>query len=450
MRKKDIKILIMSAFLFLLVMPGVSQRSRVKVYSANSDSTACGPMVSAYRTFFKLQLYYDALETWRPVFNDCPSFSEMIYIDGVTMYRALVEAAPEGPVREGLIDTLMLIYDRRLENFGGEGNVLGRKGRDLLNFRGENMEQLQEAHDLLKASIELQSIRSREATMVLCISSGIVLNQKGKLENNKLIEDYLLVLGNLVQLEKKSSRWKRTRTKIDEMILKEDILSCEALDRYYEPLFEQNQNDLPFLETVICAYKTSGCDRSKFYAAASENMYRIDPGPQSAHNVAIRFITLNDLEKAAVYLKEAVQGENIDQETRAQWYYELAVVCMAIQDNCQSIVYAREAIKLKSDFGKAFILLGDAFIASRADLGDEFKQRTAYWAAADKYTNASLEDPSLAEEADMKLTNCASQYPSKEDIFFFDIKEGDQFIVGGCINENTTVRAKKQERKPLL
>ena len=443
MRAKYYRVLVMTGLILLLVMPALSQQSRVKVYSANSDSTICGPMVSAYRTFYKLQLYYDALDLWRPVFNDCPSFSEMIYIDGVTMYRSLIKAAPDGPVREGLIDTLMLIYDRRMENFGGEGNVLGRKGRDLLNYRGSDLNEVKNAHAMLKRSIEIQGVESQETTMVLCISSGLMLKKKGELDNNAIIEDYLMVLGNLVQLEKKSSRWKKARATIDEMVLKEGILSCEALDSYYGPRFEDSKDDLFFLETVISSYFTTGCDRSQFYAAASESLYRIKPGPESAHNVAIRFISMNDLEKAAIYLKEAVQGENIDQETRAQWYYELAVVSMALEDNCQAIVYARESIRLQNDFGKAYILLGDAFIASRASLGDDFLQRTAYWAAADKYASAASADPDLTEEVEMKLNNCTSQFPDKEDIFFRDIREGDQYIVGGCINENTTIRAKK-------
>ncbi|MDF1576451.1 MAG: hypothetical protein P1P86_14785 [Bacteroidales bacterium] len=444
MKKKSLRTLVITILLFLLVMPGVSQESRVKIYSANSDTTACGPMVSAYRDFFRIKLYNDALVNWRPVFRDCPSFSEMIYVDGVTMYRSFIELAPEGPVREGLIDTLMLIYDRRMENFLGEGNVLGRKGRDLLNYRGSDIEQVQKAHTMLRRSIELQGVKSLETTMVLCMSSGIALKKEGVIDEKQVLEDYLMVLSNLIRLQKESSRWDRARTAIDEMIFREDIVSCKALDRYYEAIFEENQDDLAFLETVISSYHNAGCDRSEFFAVASENLYRLEPGPESAHNVAIRFISVNDLEKAAKYLKEAVQAETIDPETKAQWYYELSVVSMALQDNCQAIVYAREAIKLKSDFGQAYILLGDAFIASRNGLGDEFQQRTAYWAAADKYASAASMEPSLAEEINIKLKESASQYPGNEDIFFHDIKEGEQFIVGGCINEKTTVRARKE------
>ena len=260
---------------------------------------------------------------------------------------------------------------------------------------------------------------------------------------DQVLEDYIKVIGILIQLDNRSSRWKRTRATIDEIMLKEDLLSCEALNRYFEPEFEQNKNDKTFLDTVISTYRASGCDHSEIYAAASENLYKIDPSPESAHTVAIQFIALNDLEKAAGYLEEAVQGENIDEETRALWYYELGVVSNANKDFCNAIEYAREAIKLKSDYGKAYILLGDVFIASRDNLGDDFHQRTAFWAAADKFEKAGLVDPSLAEETSKKLAENAGQYPNDEDIFFLDIKVGDPFLVRGCINENTTVRSRK-------
>ena len=230
---------------------------------------------------------------------------------------------------------------------------------------------------------------------------------------------------------------------VDEIMLKQDILSCEALKRYYDPQFEQNKNDKTFLEQVISICKSTGCDRSDIYAAASENLYRIEPGPESAHNLAVLFINRNEFQKAALYLKEALEGGNIDSETRALWYYELAVVSSANKDNCKAIDYARETITLRSDYGKAYLLLGDVFIASRETLGDDFQQRTAFWAAADKYKKAASLDPGLAEEANQKLTDYKGQYPNSEDVFFHDIKEGDSYLVGGCINEYTTVRSRK-------
>ena len=443
MNGKIFKPIILSVLIFLLVAPAFSQRSKIKVYGTNGDSVSCGPSISAYRTFFKLKLYDDAFPTWLKVFNECPGYKEGVYLDGVTMYRSFIEAAPEGPVKEGRIDSLMLIYDRRIENFGGEGNVLGRKGRDLLTYRGNNIEEVQNAYDMLRRSIELMGKESQDATMLLCISSGISLSKQGKIDTSQVLADYITVNGILVARERRGSRWERTRETIDNLMLREDILSCESLNNYYEPQFEQNKNDLNFLETVIFSYEAAECDLSPYYVAASENLYLNDPSPQSAHNVAIQFITMNDLQKAASYLKKALEGADIDTETRALWYYELAVVSNANGDYCEAIEYARESIRLKSEYGKAYILLGDLFVAYRDSLGDDFQQRTAFWAAADKYQKAAQVDPSLAEETRERLSNFASQYPNSEDVFFLDLKEGDSYMVGGCINEDTTVRPRE-------
>jgi len=442
MKEKILKPIIFASLLLLFAASGFSQQSRVKVYSTDGDGDNCGPNLSAYRTFSKLELYDDAKPTWLKVFNQCPAFSETVYLDGVTMYRSFIEAAPEGPVREGLIDTLMLIYDRRIENFGGEGNVLGRKGRDLLNYRRDDILEVKNAYDMLQTSIELSGQETQDAVMLLCISSGITLAENGLIDTNQVLADYITVNTILVQHEKRGTRWERTREAIDDMMLDEEILSCEALNRYYEPQFPQNKNDLAFLQTVIFSYNASGCDQSAYYAAATEELYLLNPNPESAHEVAIQYITLNDLKTAAIYLKKAVEGENIDTDTRALWYYELAVVSNANKDYCEAIDYAREAIRLKNEYGKAYFLLGDVFIAYRDSLGDDFQQRTAFWAAADKYKKAATVDPSLAEVSDERLRELAGLFPDKEENFFLELKEGDPFQVGGCINESTTVRSR--------
>ncbi|TFH25528.1 MAG: hypothetical protein E4H10_09290, partial [Bacteroidia bacterium] len=136
MKRKTLKPLILSALIFLFVVTAVSQDRNGSKYDTGEDSIQCGMHLSAYRTFFTLDLYDYAHPTWLMAFNECPASSEMMYLDGVTMYRSFIDKAPEGPVREGRIDTLMLIYDRRMQYFGGEGNILGRKGRALLTYRG--------------------------------------------------------------------------------------------------------------------------------------------------------------------------------------------------------------------------------------------------------------------------------------------------------------------------
>jgi hypothetical protein len=443
MNRLTLRYILLAVLASMLVLPLNAQRSRVKVYSSSADRENCMPNLSAYRTFLKLKRYEDAQPTWLKVFETCPDSSELVYVDGANMYRYFIENTPAGPLREGRIDTLMLIYDRRMEYFGGEGNVLGRKAADILAFRGSDLSLVKEANGMLRKSIQLEGLESRDKVMQLCISSGVVLNKKGLIEEKQIIADYVMILGNLVELQKESSRWGRIRARIDQQLIKENILSCKALDTHFAPLMEQNKSEIAFQETLLSSYQALECDRSDILVAATESMYRLAPSAESAHDLAMQFISRNELETAASYLRLALESENIPDGERAQWNYELALVSNGLQDYCQAIDYARKAIQLNTNFGQAYILLGDAFIESRKSLGDDFQKRAAYWIAADMYEKAESVDPAQAEEARKKLLRSSAQFPDKEDIFFRDIREGEAYLVEGCINGTTTVRSRK-------
>ena len=451
MKTLALKTILLTAMSLLFVLPAISQKGIEdgSKYGKGQDSINCIKNLSLYREFFKHNNYKDAIQPWRNVFGECPASSERMYVEGITMYRKSIESSSSPERKEQLIDTLLMIYDRRIQYYGGEGNVLGRKGIDILRYRrigpdgSVNTQAVQEGYNDLKSSIEMEKNKSRDAVMITFISASITLNQKGKIDDGQVIEDYFMATEIIDKLLDKSSRWERAKASIDDNMIKSGILTCDALNGYYEPQFEANKTDKEFLQKVIKFYDASNCDRADLYVSASEQMYRIDPGPESAHQLGILFIAKSDFNKAAQYLQMSVAGEGIDDETRAEWYYELTVVTLANKDYCGAITWAREAIIRKPDYGKAYIALGDAMIASRDNLGDDFEKRTAFWVAADKYAKAKSVDPSVASDANKKLNDYKAQYPNHEEVFFRDLKDGDSYQVKGCINEYTTVRSRK-------
>ncbi len=448
MKTKALKTILLTALSLLFVLPAISQKGIEdgSKYGKGQDSINCIKNLSLYREFFKHNNYKDAITPWRQVFGQCPAASERMYVEGITMYRKAIESSSSPERKEQLIDTLLMIYDRRIEYYGGggkEGNILGRKGIDLLRYRRSDIDAVNDAYGMLKSSIEMERNKTRDAVMITFISASITLNQKGKIDDGQVIEDYFMATEIIDKLLDKSSRWPRAKATIDDNMIKSGILTCDALNSYYTPQFEANKGDKEFLQKVLKFYDASGCDRADLYVAASEQMYKIDPGPESAHQLGILFIAKGDFPKAATYLKMAVLGEGIDDETRAEWFYELAVVSTANKDYCDAIVYAQNAIAYKSNYGKAYMILGDAIIASRDNLGDDFAKRTAFWVAADQYAKAKSVDPSVASDANKKLNDYKAQYPNNEEVFFRDLKEGDSFQVKGCINEYTTVRSRK-------
>lgn len=436
------RILLFSTLILVLQQSVFSQR----VVSADEfnpdDGDNSGRLTSVFKEYYKNNLYDMALESFWALFNEFPDKSEKLYVDGVNMYRHFIQEASDDQDRNNKIDTLMMIYDHRMVHFGGEGNVLGRKGCDLLRFRGSDKAEVEDAYAMLKQSLEIQGDKSREVVLLNYMTAGLTLHKADMKESGQILEDYFMVTGLLDQQKEVNSRRARTRTSIEEMVEKAGILSCEGLDLYFEPKFEQNSSDTALLDLMLNSYTSAGCKQSSVYSAAAETNYELRPDSESAHQLAVLFIGRNDLEKATRYLKMAVVDGFVESEIRAEWFYELSVVSLASGEYCEAITYAREALANYGDFGKPYIALGDAFIASRHQLGDDFQQRSAYWAAADAYHAAVAKNPALAEESVEKLEICAAQYPSSEDIFFQDLKKGANYRVGGCINENTTIRSR--------
>ncbi|MDX2432024.1 MAG: tetratricopeptide repeat protein [Bacteroides sp.] len=446
MKTKALKYTVLAAISLLFVLPSFSQKGIEdgSKYGKGEDSINCIKNLSLYKEFFKHNNYGDAINPWRRVFGECPASSEKMYVEGVTMYKNFIESSPSPERTEQMVDTLMLIYERRIEYYPkNKGSILGRKGIDLLRYSRTDIEAVEQAYGYLKESIDIEQSKSRDAVLVTYMNAGITLNKADKIDDNQVIEDYFLVTTIIDKLLAKSSRWGKAKKNVDDLMLNSGLLTCDALNSYFEPQFEINKEDQVFLEKLINFYTATGCDRTDLYVAASEQMYVIEPGPKSAHQLARLFMIRSDYPKAASYLKEAVGGTDVDAETKAEWYFELAIVTRAQEKYCEAITYAREAITLKSNYGAAYILIGDCYIFSRDKLGDDFQQRAAYWAAAYKYGKAKAVDPSVSAEATKKINDYSGQYPNHEEVFFRDMKDGDSYEVKGCINEYTTVRSRK-------
>ena len=309
MKTKSLKTILLATISLLFSLPAFSQKGidDGSKYGKGQDSINCIKNLSLYREFFKHSNYKDAIAPWRVVFGSCPASSERMYVEGITMYRSFIDSESNPLTKGQLIDTMLLIYDRRIQYFGGEGNVLGRKGIDLLRYRLHNnegdidVESVNDAYADLKRSIDLQKNKTRDAVMVTFINSSVTLNDKGEIDDNQTIEDYFMVTEIIDGLLDKSSRWPKAKKNIDELMLASGLLTCDALDKYFVPQYEANKTDKDFLENVIKFYSSAGCDRANVYVNASEQMYEIDPGPESAHQLAVMFMLKADYEKAADY-----------------------------------------------------------------------------------------------------------------------------------------------------
>jgi len=434
--------------LFVLMLPiavfaqkGVEDGSK---YGHGDDSISCIKNLSIYREYAKHEDYDDALPSWRLVYNECPRSTKNIYIDGAKMYNKSIALAKDNPAtRDALIDTLMMIYDQRIKYFKQKGSVLGRKGVDLMRYKRKDPEKVKESYGYLKESVEILGNSSSAPIIATFMLACYSLYEKEILTDMQVIDDYSMVSDIIdYQLGKKpdDANLNIVKNNVDINFIASGAPTCESLIAYFKGKYEEKKSEVNFLRKAVTFMGTLDCEDNPFYAEVAEELYLNDPSAHAAYSLAALFVIREDYNKAYKYYQEAVEKEE-NPEVKADYYYQLGVITNTKLEKPQEARgYGLEAVRLKPTWGDPYILIGDTYVASKNCFEDDFEKTTIYWAAVDKFIKAKSVDQAVSKRANERISTYSRYFPDVETIFFYSLKEGDQYTVGCWINEKTTVR----------
>ena len=435
----------------------VAQDAQAKGPKYGQDSAACVMKISLYREFYKQwkgsgyksPALHDALAHWRWVFNNCPLGTQNTYVDGVKVFNYLIKKEKNDELKEKYIDTLMMIYDQRIEYFpihyktqkSQVGNILGRKGVDLYQYRPDDTEEI---YDILKQSIDLQGNTSQSAILVYYFRATTKLAKEEKLSNSVVVETYDIIMDiidyNIKNNVKKKSDYENAQGNIE--LTFEPFASCDDLIGIYTKKFNEQGDDVDVLKKIIKMLDKKGCSEYQLFFDATVRLYDLDPDAESAFLIGRMYLKKGNYNTALDYLLEGVTMEDIDD--RANCYLLLADTYRNLNNFPKARSYAYQTAELRPNDGNPYLLIGDMYAASAKECGDnDLTKKVAYWAAVDKYKKAKKIDPSIAEAANGRISTYSKVFPTTQTIFFHDLNEGDSYKVECWINETTTVRAAK-------
>jgi len=140
--------------------------------------------------------------------------------------------------------------------------------------------------------------------------------------------------------------------------------------------------------------------------------------------------------KAADFYKKAIELTE-DNEVKAKYYYELAVVSSSSPASARA--YALKAAGFKSGWGKPYILIGKLYASSGCG-DDKFSKSAVFWAAVDQFVKAKSVDASVAGEANKLIAEYKKYFPGKEDAFAYNVTECSEVKIECWINTTTKAR----------
>lgn len=434
----------------LLMVTGLSvsaQKPKIHenpAYGPDSVSRMeCARQLSIINQYVKINTLEYAFDAWKYTFTNCPKSSKNIYIHGSKILKYNIDKETDPAIQEKWVDTLMMMYDQRIVNFGQPGYVNGLKGVDLLRYRKSAVE---EAYGYLEKSVNSTNEKVDESVAVTYISTTYVLMQQGILTKDIMVNNYVKVIDLLEQKIADGDTDEKIPQAIEgveQVFAESGAADCETLVSIFTPKFLENSEDIQLLKKVTGLLAKGKCEKTELYAQTAEKLYQLEPSAEAASNLGGLFAVKEQYDKAVSYYKKAIADET-DTQKKAMYNFQLARVKFQTKDYAEVRQYCLAAISLKPDFGDAYILIGSAYAASSSFCGSsDFEKQAVYWAAVDKFAKAKSVDPSVAGIADEQIRTFTPHFPNNEDAFFNGYTDGKSYTVGCWINETTTVRTRK-------
>ena len=422
----------------------------------------CVMNVSLFHESVKNKQYSEAYEPWWEVYTTCPNANKSIYSDGAKIVEAMYQAATDPAEKERLAKLAIEMNDKRIRFFGNDPKypkayILGEKGLAYLDFYGDT--KLNEARECLRQSIEGMGANSKIMVLVKLVDVSYALYKENPdARAEQFIADYELasnVLGEQASNtnNKNAEIAGKQKDYVDNIFAVSGAADCSKLDAIYAAAVQDNINNLDMLNKIAKLYRRVRCTESDVYFAACEAAHKLQPTQESAAGCASMSAKKGDYVQAIAYYDQAIKLALVEDamEDVADYQYNAAFYYF---NNLKKYPEAREYAKasiatlqgmgMNKGQGRCYIIIGMCYASSQPHPNDpkgRILNKTVYWAAVDKFIKAKQVDPSVEAQASEFIHTYSKYFPTKEERFDLPNEfSGDTYLVGGWINEKTTIR----------
>ncbi len=407
-----------------------------------------------YKDQVKLKNFDKAYKLWKVAYYNAPAANGRIkyqFEDGVTIYKHFYKEASDPQLKSSYVDTVMMIYDKRVECFGEEAYVAGRKAFDYYYyFNAES--NTDEVYALFKQSIDAK----KEKTDYFVINpftkilTDKIINEEISLEEGQKYTQLVLDaidFGNASGKNKEA--WEIINNyapaRLENLEGIKGLYPCSYYEKKYMALLESNPDDCETISTVYGRMLWGGCDGTnanvqKVKAIKDDKCYTPPPpvGPLRQAFNAYNEGKYYD----AVSLFEDFVNRTDDIKKKAKYTLMISKIYYRdIKNYPKSRTFALKSAEYNPSSGEPYLVIGKLYASSGplCGPGTGWDSQIVTWPAIDAWQKA-VADPDTKAEANKLIRSYKQYMPTKEDVFIRGLKAGDSFKVGCWINRSTTIR----------
>ncbi len=447
---KKLQVFLALAVALFLVAP-VSSNAQGKY---GKDSAQCVNYLNFYRDFLKqfrtsksVGNLNEAANQWRGAFKTCPpKASQNLFIDGRTILQNLIRNEKNGEVRQGLIDTLMLIHQTRMANYPKfKAAVTENIAFDMLSYYGNtNPEKVVAA---IKDVVEISGIKTKPDLLVAYMQKAAQLYQAGKMQGEDILKSYtdFSPLMDAQVAANPTEAIKEARAAFENAFVTSGVATCDNLVAVFSPRYEADPTNIDVVKPIVSLLGSdSVCVKSDLFLKAVTSLHQIEPSYTSSYFLYKLHSSKENVDEAVKFLEEAIASEESDSVKDGELIMELAVYNFKVGRHAKAVAAARQAIeKDASQAGKANLLIANVWAGQKCSAQD-MDNRAKYWVAVDYLNKAKAADESLTDEANKLSATYRQYFPKTEDAFMYDLTDGKPYTIScGGLSATTTVRTIK-------
>lgn len=438
------------------------------------DSAETVKNLSLYREYYKqwkAAKYKDdaiaesIVAPWTYCFYNAPSVSKNMYSHGIKIVQWEIKqakAANDTTLQNTLVDSLIGIYSQQMRTYPNDpkypdGKLIGKQAQLLAKYRKSDVKGY---YELFNKSVTMMGVKSEPSILKGYFWATEKYVSKKYAPRDLVFDNYIKVM-DIIEYNynncdtttlspKKIAKAKRNcdNYKVVEIYLEKRIekyATCEKLISYYSPKQEASPEDVDLAKKIVKFFEMRKCTSSDLYYNALEKVHAESPSAESALSMGNMAMKRKEYAKAKPYLIQATElfSDSMANKKGAA-YLLLAEDLRTLKQYSSARSAALKVLKYKPNEGMAYIIIGDMYVITAKE-SQQSGINVAYWAAADKYKQASSisKDEKIKKIANQKLAGIRKSFPITQDLFMRNWTEGQAMQVGGWINESTTVRARK-------
>jgi len=391
-----------------------------------------------YSDAMKLGDYKDAAGHLSWLLINVPGLNNSLYINGAKIYEGLADAETDKTKQLLYVDSVMMMYDLRVNNFGEEGEVLNRKAFKAYKYYKDHREKYAEVVTLFQRAFELNKNKIFDNNMVAYMDVVRRYKLTGGDVSDERVIDIHSELNDIIDYKvtggKNLKRLEVYRDQIDKLLTATVTVDCDFVEKNLVPKVDADPSDLKMAKKVFQFLLTGKCFNSPSFLKIAQIVNEAEPHYGMSIVIAKKLYAEKDYNNAEIYYKKAL--ELTDENTKkAEIQLDLAKMYLLRKNKYQARACALRSVQLDpSARFEAYTMVGHLYMASYDDCREgisKVEDRGVFLAAYKMYRKGG--NPT-------GMKNAKEQFPSIDEIFELGLSEGEIFKVECWVNEVVTIQ----------